>query len=80
MWHSKKVTSDNTMMKPGSLAVTLDPAAALAGKLYDRPDVAYFITHRRIHQSLTGNPMRSHERSFWRQVRQTVDCLRPDEW
>lgn len=33
------------MMKPGALAVTLDPAAALAGKLYDRPDIAYFITH-----------------------------------
>lgn len=32
-------------MKSGSLVVTLDPAAALAGKLYDRADVAYFITH-----------------------------------
>jgi D-apionate oxidoisomerase len=32
-------------MKKGALAVTLDPAAALAGKLYDRPDIAYFITH-----------------------------------
>jgi len=33
------------MMKKGALAVTLDPAAALAGKLFDRKDVAYFITH-----------------------------------
>lgn len=33
------------MMKSGALAVTLDPAAALAGKLYDRDDIAYFITH-----------------------------------
>jgi hypothetical protein len=33
------------MMMTGSLAITLDPAAALAGKLYNRPDVAYFITH-----------------------------------
>ncbi len=33
------------MMKPGALAVTLDPAAALAGKLFTRPDIAYFITH-----------------------------------
>jgi hypothetical protein len=33
------------MMKSGALVVTLDPAAALAGKLFDRPDVAYFITH-----------------------------------
>jgi D-apionate oxidoisomerase len=33
------------MMKKGALAVTLDPAAALAGKLFDRHDMAYFITH-----------------------------------
>jgi hypothetical protein len=32
-------------MKSGSLVVTLDPAAALAGKLSERADVAYFITH-----------------------------------
>jgi len=32
-------------MKKGSLVMTLDPAAALAGKLFDRNDVAYFITH-----------------------------------
>lgn len=33
------------MMKGGALVVTLDPAAALAGKLFMRNDVAYFITH-----------------------------------
>ena len=33
------------MMKSGALVVTLDPAAALAGRLFDREDVAYFITH-----------------------------------
>ncbi len=33
------------MMKSGALVVTLDPAAALAGKLFDRGDVAYFIAH-----------------------------------
>lgn len=32
-------------MKTGALAVTLDPAAALAGKLFTRDDIAYFITH-----------------------------------
>ncbi len=32
-------------MKSGSMVVTLDPAAALAGKLFDRPDISYFITH-----------------------------------
>lgn len=33
------------MMKSGALVVTLDPAAALAGKLFARDDVSYFITH-----------------------------------
>ena len=32
-------------MKSGALVVTLDPAAALAGKLFERADVAYFIAH-----------------------------------
>lgn len=33
------------MMKSGALVITLDPAAALAGKLYARSDIGYFITH-----------------------------------
>jgi hypothetical protein len=33
------------MMRKGALAVTLDPAAALAGKLFYRADIPYFITH-----------------------------------
>lgn len=33
------------IMKSGALAVTLDPAAALAGKLFFREDVGCFITH-----------------------------------
>jgi D-apionate oxidoisomerase len=32
-------------MRSSAIVVTLDPAAALAGKLYDRSDVSYFITH-----------------------------------
>jgi D-apionate oxidoisomerase len=32
-------------MKSGALAITLDPAAALAGKLFRRKDVGCFITH-----------------------------------
>jgi hypothetical protein len=41
-----EVTSDIIpAMKSGALAVTLDPAAALAGKLFERKDIAYFITH-----------------------------------
>ncbi len=33
------------MLKSGTMIVTLDPAAALAGKLFQRADVSYFITH-----------------------------------
>jgi len=33
------------VMKSGAVAVTLDPAAALAGKLFNRDDISYFITH-----------------------------------
>jgi D-apionate oxidoisomerase len=41
-----KVSADIIpMMKSGAMVVTLDPAAALAGKLFNRNDVAYFITH-----------------------------------
>lgn len=32
-------------MKGGALVVILDPAAALAGKLFNREDLSYFITH-----------------------------------
>jgi hypothetical protein len=42
----EKVSSEIIpVMKSGALIVTLDPAAALAGKLFTRKDVAYFITH-----------------------------------
>ena len=41
-----KVTADIIpAMKTGALVVTLDPAAALAGKLFNREDLSYFITH-----------------------------------
>lgn len=33
------------LMKAGSMVVILDPAAALAGKLFYRNDISYFITH-----------------------------------
>ncbi|NLN30810.1 MAG: NAD(P)-binding domain-containing protein [Bacteroidales bacterium] len=33
------------MMKAGSMIIMLDPAAALAGKLYPRDDISYFIAH-----------------------------------
>lgn len=42
----EKVSAETVpAMKEGALVVTLDPAAALAGKLYDRKEISYFITH-----------------------------------
>jgi len=42
----EKVSSEIiSLMKKGATVITLDPAAALAGKLFDRDDVSYFITH-----------------------------------
>jgi D-apionate oxidoisomerase len=32
-------------MRSGAMVITLDPAAALAGKLFHRSDLAYFIAH-----------------------------------
>lgn len=33
------------MMRPGAIVVFLDPAVAMAGKLFQRNDVSYFISH-----------------------------------
>ncbi|MCD8352284.1 MAG: semialdehyde dehydrogenase [Planctomycetaceae bacterium] len=33
------------LLKPGSMVMMLDPAAAFAGKLPTKPDVDYFVTH-----------------------------------
>ena len=33
------------MMKPGAMVITLDPAAPYAGKLPNRSDIVYFVTH-----------------------------------
>lgn len=42
----EKVTSEYIpTMKQGAMVITLDPAAAMAGKLFQRDDVSYFITH-----------------------------------
>lgn len=32
-------------LKPDSMVITLDPAAAVAGKLPERKDISYFVTH-----------------------------------
>jgi hypothetical protein len=42
----EKVSSEIIpLMTEGSIVITLDPAAALAGKLFDRKGISYFITH-----------------------------------
>ncbi len=33
------------LLRPGALVITLDPAAAHAGELPDRPDIGYFVSH-----------------------------------
>ena len=33
------------LLRPGAIAITLDPAAPYAGELPDRADVTYFVTH-----------------------------------
>ncbi|MCL4797794.1 MAG: NAD(P)-binding domain-containing protein [Bryobacteraceae bacterium] len=33
------------LLLPGTLVMTLDPAAAAAGRLPERPDISYFVTH-----------------------------------
>lgn len=32
-------------LRPGTLVITLDPAAAFAGELPPRPDISYFVSH-----------------------------------
>lgn len=33
------------LVKPGTILITLDPAAPYAGHLPERPDISYFVTH-----------------------------------
>ena len=33
------------LLRPGTLVITLDPAAAFAGELPPRPDISYFVSH-----------------------------------
>lgn len=42
------------LMKPGAIMITLDPAAARAGKLTTRPDCTFVVTHP-CHPPLFGN-------------------------
>lgn len=63
-------------MKPGSLVITLDPAAALAGKLFDRDDVSYFITHPTHPSIFNWEPVEEHMKDHFGGVaaKQSIVC------
>jgi hypothetical protein len=63
-------------MKPGSLVVTLDPAAALAGKLFFRSDVACFITHPTHPSVFNWEPVEEHMKDHFGGVaaKQSIVC------
>ncbi|MEN1785698.1 MAG: phosphogluconate dehydrogenase C-terminal domain-containing protein [Bacteroidota bacterium] len=63
-------------MKPGALAVTLDPAVALAGKLYHRDDVPYFIAHPAHPSIFNWEPSPDAQKDYFGGVlaKQTVVC------
>ena len=64
------------MMKSGALAVTLDPAAALAGKLFYRKDVACFITHPTHPSIFNWEPVEEHMKDHFGGVaaKQAIVC------
>lgn len=70
-------------MKKGAIAVTLDPACALAGKLYHRNDLAYFIAHPSHPSVFNWEPTEEAQRDYFGGIlaKQTVVCalFRGDE-
>jgi len=72
-----KVTSELIpKMRTGALAVTLDPAAALAGKLFDRNDISYFITHPAHPSIFNWEPVEEHMKDHFGGVaaKQAIVC------
>jgi D-apionate oxidoisomerase len=72
-----KVTTELIpMMRSGALAVTLDPAAALAGKLYNRTDIAYFITHPTHPSIFNWEPVEEHMKDHFGGIaaKQSIVC------
>ena len=63
-------------MRKGALAVTLDPAAALAGKLFDRSDIAYFITHPTHPSIFNWEPVEEHMKDHFGGIaaKQAIVC------
>ncbi len=73
----ESVTAENIpLMKPGALAVTLDPAAALAGKLYHREDISYFVTHPTHPSVFNWEPEEAHMQDHFGGVwaKQAIVC------
>jgi D-apionate oxidoisomerase len=71
------VTAENIpLMRSGSLAVTLDPAAALAGKLHKREDIAYFVTHPAHPSVFNWEPEEAHMQDHFGGVhaKQAIVC------
>lgn len=63
-------------MRAGAVVITLDPAAALAGKLYDRADVSYFISHPAHPSVFNWEPTPEAQRDFFGGVlaKQPIVC------
>ncbi|NJN26974.1 MAG: semialdehyde dehydrogenase [Cyclobacteriaceae bacterium] len=52
-------------MKPGALLVTLDPAAAFAGKIFPREDIAIYVTHPAHPSIFNWEPDEQAQRDFF---------------
>lgn len=63
-------------MKNGSIAVTLDPAAALAGKIKKREGIAYFIAHPAHPSIFNWEPTQEAQRDYFggNLAKQTIVC------
>lgn len=80
-----KVSADIVpKMKKGAIVFTLDPAAALAGKLYHRSDLSYFIAHPSHPSVFNWEPTEAAQKDFFGGIlaKQTIVCALlngPDE-
>ena len=63
-------------LRPGSLVMTLDPAAPLDGKLHQRDDIRYFIAHPCHPSIFAWEPTEAATRDFYGGVtaRQAIVC------
>lgn len=65
-----------SLMQPGAMLFTLDPAAAMAGKLTDRADLAYFVAHPSHPSIFNWEPTLEAQRDYFGGIlaHQTVVC------